>query len=198
MAYFQLILGLMTSFFGLLCEAGWSGFTKLVIHNCKAVPLIHKMRDPDHPLSEVRWSSIVKRVIQIIHFVKRLLQMIFFLKSYDPASGSHIIIAQIYVWPPLFNDKTCVAPPPEHQIKCYPPSKNVPPILYNIGATSLSILPPFSNCPTPFIFPFDRPYPHCWVNRYVTSHTTPHVKDFKFPLPVWLIFETFFKISKTY
>ena len=123
LAYWQFILGLMTSFFGLLCEAGWSGFTKLVIHNCKAVPPICKMCDPDHPLSEVRWSSIVKRVIQIIHFVKRLLQMIFFLKSYDPASGSHIIIAQIYVCPPhssmtkhvlphLQSTKSSVIPPP--------------------------------------------------------------------------------------
>ena len=134
-------MGLVTSFIGLLCEAGWSGFTKLVIHNCKAVPLIHKMRDPDHPLSEVRWSSIVKRVIQIIHFVKRLLQMIFFLKSYDPASGSHIIIAQIYVCPPTLQWQNMCCPTSRAPNQVLSPSKNVPPILYNIGATSLSILP---------------------------------------------------------
>ena len=146
-------------------------------------------------LASQSWWFITAK--QFLWFIKCVIQIIPFLKSDDPALWSEwsrsstswrdcsrwssswslmiqhpeaiSLLLRFMFAPPLFNDKTCVAPPPEHQIKCYPPSKNVPPILYNIGATSLSILPPFSNCPTPFIFPFDRPYLHCWVNRY-TAH----------------------------
>ena len=74
--YWQFIFGVMTSIYGLLCEAGWSGFTKLVIQNCQALLTVGKMRDPNECLLEVRWSSISKPVIQIICFVKRLIWMI--------------------------------------------------------------------------------------------------------------------------
>ena len=86
LAYCQFILG-YNFIFGLLCEDGWSGFTKLVIHNCKAVPLIHKMCDPDHPLSEVRsstswrdcsrWSSSWSLIIQHPEAISLLLRFMF-------------------------------------------------------------------------------------------------------------------------
>ena len=118
-------------------------------------------------LASQSWWFITAK--QFLWFIKCVIQIIPFLKSDDPALWSEwsrsstswrdcsrwssswslmiqhpeaiSLLLRFMFAPPLFNDKTCVAPPPEHQIKCYPPSKNVPPILYNIGATSLSILP---------------------------------------------------------
>ena len=80
---------------------------------------------------------------------------------------------------------------------CYPPSRNVQPILYSIGATSLSILPPFSNCPPHSSSHFIDPTPT--IESICMWHLTqPPCERFKSLLPVWLIFETYFKISKTY
>ena len=96
-----------------------------------------------------------------------------------PASGTHIINAQIFVCLlPLFNDQKNVLPPPENQNKCYAPHQECAACI--IQYWILMLLP---NCPPPFIFSFNRNYPHCWVNMYVTPHTTPIWKIANFPLP---------------
>ena len=72
------------------------------------------------------------------------------------------------------------SPPLQWQKNVLPP----PPRMYRLYYTILILLP---NCPPPFIFSFNTNYPYCWVNMYVTPHTTPIWKIGNFPVTQNLI-----------